>query len=717
MAIYTDIPRFDGSGITEYYRVSNGDIVKLSSDYDFLEDKPMINGVTLEGDLSTADLNIPLGDIAQLHTQVKDNIVNAINELHLDAETFETWITDKVNKIVSFTIKWVAELPSTKDAQPNTVYLVPKKSMIEDDNYCEEFLWVDDHWEKIGDTKVDLSGYYTKEEVNNITQALEGQVNIILQDYATKAELEERASQLEEQVNTILEDYATKNEVEELAEEVRNDITDIVDNKVGDMDTLIVPDSDTIVEALNQVYNTKNSYYLISEQDTQTRLMEVGQLWLNDFIKGQHSDVYYLSEWSGNIVFRYIKMTDADIDYNQSKIYWDFDASIYSYGKYNQPRNNRRIIFSFTSDNKITGASTIYTQNYLLNAYDNNRTGTGKWALATDNTTSYTPSSDYNPATKKYVDDTVSSIDLSPYATIDYVDANDLLNNNNCFYYLEGGIRFDMTSTNKTTAEVIAGLTNIMNDYYPKYLANTNQCAVIFVVDNTGSSNGRTWTITGTGTQFYFDYPYSKPGFATDPVGLKGYLKVNGSWNSSTQTYTVSSYGISHISYTPTAGHNPANKRYVDDAIHTALQNIHSFEIKWVDALPTSNIATHTIYMVPSDKVEDNNSRDEYIYVNNAWEMIGTTKVDLSNYYTKPEVDEKVDNLYLRCNRDEYDAMSQEEKEQFLIAIVEDIAVLTEQDLTNITKILGGNVSTNMEIDISSNEAIAITDEIIGGTE
>ena len=133
MAIFKDIPRFDGSGITEYYRVNDGKIVKLSSDYDFLDDKPMINGVVLEGDLSTADLNIPVGDITQLKTEIKDNIVNAINELQTEANDFEKFITDKVNAIISFTIVWVAELPAIKDAKPNTVYLVPKKSMIEDD--------------------------------------------------------------------------------------------------------------------------------------------------------------------------------------------------------------------------------------------------------------------------------------------------------------------------------------------------------------------------------------------------------------------------------------------------------------------------------------------------------------------------------------------------------------------------------------------------------
>ena len=59
------------------------------------------------------------------------------------ANDFEKFITDKVNAIISFTIVWVAELPAEKRLNQNTVYLVPKKSMIEDDNYCEEFIFTD----------------------------------------------------------------------------------------------------------------------------------------------------------------------------------------------------------------------------------------------------------------------------------------------------------------------------------------------------------------------------------------------------------------------------------------------------------------------------------------------------------------------------------------------------------------------------------------------
>ena len=42
---------------------------------------------------------------------------------------------------------------------------------------------------------------------------------------------------------------------------------------------------------------------------------------------------------------------------------------------------------------------------------------------------------------------------------------------------------------------------------------------------------------------------------------------------------------------------------------------------------------------------------DDYATKNWVGEQNYITGVDLSNYYTKPEVDEKIDNLYFRCNR------------------------------------------------------------------
>ena len=58
---------------------------------------------------------------------------------------------------------------------------------------------------------------------------------------------------------------------------------------------------------------------------------------------------------------------------------------------------------------------------------------------------------------------------------------------------------------------------------------------------------------------------------------------------------------------------------------------IPKFAISVVSSLPTSDISTSTIYL-KSNGGSSGNSYDEYLYVNGAWEKIGTTEVDLSGY-------------------------------------------------------------------------------------
>ena len=75
----------------------------------------------------------------------------------------------------------------------------------------------------------------------------------------------------------------------------------------------------------------------------------------------------------------------------------------------------------------------------------------------------------------------------------------------------------------------------------------------------------------------------------------------------------------------------------MNTAIATAIGNVHQFSVEVVQELPTTNIKEHTVYFVPKAG-ETNDVYDEYIYVNNAWEMIGNTQIDLSNYATKSEI-------------------------------------------------------------------------------
>ena len=65
---------------------------------------------------------------------------------------------------------------------------------------------------------------------------------------------------------------------------------------------------------------------------------------------------------------------------------------------------------------------------------------------------------------------------------------------------------------------------------------------------------------------------------------------------------------------------------------------IPKFAVVVVDALPTEDISTSTLYLVPN-RGSGNNSHDEYIYAGGAWELLGTTQVDISGKADKTYVD------------------------------------------------------------------------------
>ena len=66
------------------------------------------------------------------------------------------------------------------------------------------------------------------------------------------------------------------------------------------------------------------------------------------------------------------------------------------------------------------------------------------------------------------------------------------------------------------------------------------------------------------------------------------------------------------------------------------------FDVQVVQELPATGEA-HTLYFVPSADPKTQNIYDEYLYANNAWEQVGSTAVDMSDYYTKTQVDALID--------------------------------------------------------------------------
>lgn len=85
---------------------------------------------------------------------------------------------------------------------------------------------------------------------------------------------------------------------------------------------------------------------------------------------------------------------------------------------------------------------------------------------------------------------------------------------------------------------------------------------------------------------------------------------------------------------------NLADKEYVDSMVSTIPQ----FEITVVEALPTENISATTVYLLTADEATDS-LYDEYIYVNNAWELLGSAKINLDNYAKIENIPTKVSQL------------------------------------------------------------------------
>ena len=72
---------------------------------------------------------------------------------------------------------------------------------------------------------------------------------------------------------------------------------------------------------------------------------------------------------------------------------------------------------------------------------------------------------------------------------------------------------------------------------------------------------------------------------------------------------------------------------YSKDEIDSMISQLRTFEMEVVNTLPVTDIKTNCIYFVPRG-ASGLDSYYEYIYVNGKWEFVGSTDVDLSNYWT-----------------------------------------------------------------------------------
>ena len=157
---------------------------------------------SLAHDIETANTTLTnslqsLNDSFKEH--VEDTVVHISNEerktwnnhkddktIHVTQEEKDLWnaalqsskdyAKELIKQLHSFDIIIVDTLPAIEDAQSNTIYFL-KAAHKTNDNY-EEYMAINGQWELIGNTRIDLTPYLTKESFNNT-----------IKDYAKKTEL------------------------------------------------------------------------------------------------------------------------------------------------------------------------------------------------------------------------------------------------------------------------------------------------------------------------------------------------------------------------------------------------------------------------------------------------------------------------------------------------------------------------------------------------
>lgn len=185
--------------------------------------------------------------------------------------------------------------------------------------------------------------------------------------------------------------------------------------------------------------------------------------------------------------------------------------------------------------------------------------------------------------------------------------------------------------------------------------------------------------------------------------------------NSNTLSNILSKYlsKTNTTTYVPTASTHPATKGYVDQSIETLKSRILEFKMLVVTELPTEGISANTIYLVPKSYLEDNNIYYEFIYIEDKWEKIGDTKIDLNNYATKDYVNETAIVKTFNGSETDYEILTEEEKKKYDVAIVYTIIELTEEEIQLINSILGEE--NEIVIDMTELEVNEKLEQIIGG--
>lgn len=274
----------------------SGDVEKLKGDVSTLQSEVKA--------LQDAEIDFPVDDIQVNGTSiVTDGIANFVIDQEFEensnslnaiahkaiAAKFAT-IEQIITQIPKFSIEVVTDLP-TENISDSVIYLVKPENSEETQNLYEEFIYLGEEkgWEKLGTQKLDLSGYYTSEQVDNLLLGYvaveEGKSlvsNELIEQISTNAsdieDIKQESSDLKGRVDTAEENIKTLQEetiveVKSTNENYLTSVADTENSRLTKLTPVIGSFAENGKDGLSTVNDVKN--YVKNEIDNAFAWVEV----------------------------------------------------------------------------------------------------------------------------------------------------------------------------------------------------------------------------------------------------------------------------------------------------------------------------------------------------------------------------------------------------------------------------------------------------------
>lgn len=468
----------------------------------------------------------------------------------------------------------VDTLPQVGDT--DTIYLLKKDTPGEQNLYDEYVYTETSGWEHIGDTSVDLTDYYTKEEteekLNSKQDALTAGNNITIENNVISASGGNDFLVITTPTYLSFTSSGT----------ISKDLTDI--NK------------EDILNCLNSGSYDKPillKTHLDSDGYQETYIFNVSTIQLR-YNRFQYvlDKIYQTTNYPYNLVLLSLKPTGKYPNYT------DVSATV----------------------NMFYRGNIMKTTDVLLR----------------NNTSSYTPTSDYNPATKKYVDDnkytlpvasaeTLGGIKLGEGLSVDENGVVSASDSKNAIYSIEfNNVSLPQRSTiyandfGNYKQTLLDFISNTLNNSYLKnqtpimfmnFKCSNYISGIPYLILNKADSNTILSAASGlfymlsdvkfVNNKYYYyrveiRYTYENNIFTCTMIQFdKTQRDMLDIYNALSKENTTS--------FTPTNDYNPATKKYVDDSIAT-LPSLPIYDFKMTSPFTKYNPPTTYTYMTSTDK-------------------------------------------------------------------------------------------------------------------